>query len=76
MHLCTMAHTALTHKACESLKGKLPLGAQGPGKCRPCSTVAQQRQTQTFADSKRQAALKLPDREVMGQQGEAEVDSV
>lgn len=31
---------------------------------------------QTFADRKRRVALKLPDREVTGQQGEAEVDGV
>lgn len=30
--------------------------------------------TQTLADRKRGAALKLPDREVTGQRGEAEVD--
>lgn len=70
-----VAHVALTCKARKALGGKAP-GAQGPGTCRPCSTVAQQRPTQTFADRKRRAALKLPDREVMGQQGEAEVDSV
>lgn len=76
MLLCAVDHAALTHKACKALEGKASPGAQGPGKCRPCSTVAQQRHTQTFADRKRRAALKPPDREVMGQQGEAEVDSV
>lgn len=71
-----VAPVVLTCKACKALGGKAPPGAQGPGECRPCSTVAQQRHTQTFADRKRRAALKLSDREVMGQLGEAEVDSV
>lgn len=60
----------------QSLQREGKIRGSGPGKCKPCSTVAQQRHMQTFADRKRRATLKLPDREVTGQQGEAEVDSV
>lgn len=76
MLLYAAAPAVLIHKTCKALGGKPPPGAQGPGECRPCSAVARQRHTQTFADRKRRAALKPPDREVMGQRGEAEVDSV
>lgn len=68
-----VAVTQCAYKVC---RGKAPSEAQGPGKHKSCLTVIQQGHMQTFADRKRRVALKLPDREVTGQQGEAEVDGV
>lgn len=73
----TGAHVAVvTWSAYKVHRGKALSGDQGLGKCKPCSTVAQQHHMQTFADRKSRAAVKLPDREVTGQQGEAEVDGM